>query len=62
MTWDEPLAALRWHWGSAYFIYFVAPGKWIARRQDTGDTLRADGPEQLRKAITSDYLARPVPR
>jgi hypothetical protein len=60
--WDEPLTALRWHWGSAYLIDNPVPGVWTARRRDTHATLRADTALGLRDRIVADYAARPVPR
>jgi hypothetical protein len=61
-AWDEPLGALRWHWGSAYIINCLAAGRWIAERRDTHETLRADTPLGLRDKIIADYTARPVTR
>jgi hypothetical protein len=60
--WDEPLDALRWHWGEAYIINCVGPGKWLAERRDTHDTLRDETPLGLRDRIIADYAARPVSR
>jgi hypothetical protein len=37
-------------------------GLWLAQRRDTGETLKVDGPEELRLAIRADYQARPMPR
>jgi len=59
---DEPLGALRWHWGDAYAICHPAPDTWIAQRRDTCETLRAATPEALRHKIIADYAARPVGR
>jgi hypothetical protein len=61
-TWDEPLAALRWHWGSAYVISRPAPDVWLAQRRDTRETIRESTPMGLRDRIISDYTDRPVPR
>ena len=60
--WDEPLDALRWHWGSAYIINCPGAGRWIAERRDTHETLRADTPLGLRDKIIADYTANPVRR
>ncbi len=60
--WDEPLSALRWHWGDAYQIANPEPDLWIAVRRDTRETLRSDTPLSLRDAIIADYSAKPVPR
>ena len=60
--WDEPLDALRWHWGEAYLLANPEPWVWIAVRRDTRETLRSDTPLGLREAIIADYTARKVPR
>jgi hypothetical protein len=60
--WDEPLAALCWHWGSAYAIARPAPDTWIAERRDTHETLRDSTPFGLREKIIADYAERPVAR
>ena len=60
--WDEPLQALRWHWGEAYIINCLGLGAWMAERRDTHETLRAGTPLGLREHIIADYAARPVPR
>lgn len=60
--WDAELDELRWHWGSAYMVYRVAPDHWIALRKDNYDCLRAASPELLNGMMRSDYHARPVPR
>jgi len=60
--WDDPLGALRWHWGGAYVICHPAPDTWIAQRRDTDETLRATTPLGLRDKIIADYAARPVSR
>jgi len=60
--WDEPLTALRWHWGEAYLISFYEPDAWVAQRRDNGETLRADNPMDLRERIKADYAAAPVSR
>jgi hypothetical protein len=62
MARDEPLSALRWHWGSAYQVHHTAPVIWIAQRRDTRETLHADSPEALRDRIIEDYFAHPVNR
>jgi hypothetical protein len=61
-TWDEPLNALKWHWGSAYVIAHPAADAWIAQRRDDHATLRAEDPAELRDKILGDYFANPVPR
>ena len=60
--WDEPLDALRWHWGEAYLIHCLAPGIWTAQRRDNRETLRAETPLGLREQIIADYSAEPVGR
>jgi hypothetical protein len=60
--WDEPLDALRWHWGEAYIINCLGAGQWIAARRDTHETLRDETPLGLRDRIIADYAARPVSR
>ena len=60
--WDEPLDALRWHWGEAYVINRLGLGRWTAERRDTHETLRDQTPLGLRDKIISDYSARKVPR
>jgi len=60
--WDEPLDELRWHWGDAYLIHFFGPGKWVAQRRDSHETMSADSPVILREKISEDYAARPVSR
>ena len=42
--WDEPLDALRWHWGSAYVISCNGADLWIAQRRDDHQTLRDGTP------------------
>jgi hypothetical protein len=59
---DEPLEALRWHWGGAYMICHPEPDTWVAQRRDTRETLQAATPEGLRDLIIADYAARPVSR
>ena len=60
--WDAALDELRWHWGDAYLIHRLGPGKWVAQRRDSHATLGADGPDELRDKILADYQARPVGR
>jgi hypothetical protein len=60
--WSEPLAALRWHWGSAYIINCARLGRWTAERRDNHETLRDGTPLGLRDKIIADYAARPVSR
>jgi hypothetical protein len=60
--WDEPLDALRWHWGDAYLIHFFEPGTWVAQRRDSHETMSADSPVDLREKIVADYTAHPVSR
>jgi len=62
VTWDEPLDALKWHWGSAYSIHHPGPDVWLAQRRDTYETLRDETPAGLRNRIVADYSARPVSR
>ena len=61
-AWDEPLAALRWHWGEAYIINCLGPGDWLAERRDTHETLRGQSPLGLRERIIADYTTQPVSR
>jgi len=60
--WDEPLDALRWHWGEAYVINCLGLGRWTAERRDTHETLRDQTPLGLRDKIVADYSVRRVPR
>ena len=60
---DTDLGDLRWHWGSAYRIqHWPVPRLWLAQRRDTGETVKAADPTELRDRIRADYFARPVPR
>jgi hypothetical protein len=58
----EPLAELRWHWGSAYIINRTGLGRWTAERRDTREVLRSDSAAGLLELIRTDYAERPVPR
>jgi hypothetical protein len=59
----QELEAIRFGWGDAYLIDFdVERGYWAARRDKIGGLLTASDPDELRKAITEDYAAKPVPR
>lgn len=60
--WDDPLGALRWHWGSAYTICNPQASVWLAIRRDDHTTLRDGTPFGLRDRIVADYTARPVSR
>lgn len=60
--WEVPLDALRWHWGDAYLIHCLSPGRWVAQRRDSHATMSAEGPEELRERIAADYAAHPVYR
>ena len=61
--WDADLEDLRWHYGDAYLIhYFPGPGRWIAQRRDSHQTISADSAEALLDLIRADYAARPVSR
>ena len=60
--WNDPLDALRWHWGEAYIISHAKPDVWMAQRRDTGETLRDVTPLGLRDQIIRDYTARSVKR
>jgi len=60
--WDQPLSALRWHWGEAYIINCHGLGRWTAERRDTHETLRDQTPLGLRAKIIADYSARRVSR
>jgi hypothetical protein len=59
---EAQLGELAYHWGDAYAVSRPEPDVWLAQRLDTRETLRADTPEALEKAIVADYTARPVPR
>jgi hypothetical protein len=61
-SWDDPLSALRWHWGEAYMINCPRPGTWNAARRDNGEMLLDQTPLGLRDKIIADYIARKVPR
>lgn len=56
------LESLTYHWGDAYSISHPSPGRWVAQRRDTRETLTADSAEDLYKAIEADYGRHPVPR
>jgi hypothetical protein len=58
---DEPLADLRFHWGSAYLVEVIG-GRWIAQRRDSHETFSSDSPVGLLDFIREDYRLRPVPR
>jgi hypothetical protein len=61
--WQPPLEELRWHWGSAYVIWYaIERDVWLAERRDDHETLRASSAGGLRDTIAADYAARPVPR
>jgi hypothetical protein len=62
IEWDEPLNALRWHWGEAYAICHPAYDTWIAERRDNHETLRDQTPMGLRDKIIADYMERKVSR
>jgi len=59
---DDPLASLRWRWGSAYRISHPAPDVWLAQRRDDRAVLRAESADALLDEIRADYAARPVSR
>jgi hypothetical protein len=60
--WDEPLDALRWHWGEAYIIGCHGLGRWTAERRDTHETVSDQTPLGLRDKIIADYSTRKVSR
>ena len=61
--WDEvALETLVFHWGDAYRITNPLPGRWVAQRRDTRETLRTDSAEEMHNAILADYGKCPVPR
>lgn len=59
---DDELAQLRHHWGDAYSILHNSDG-WQAKRKDRrGDWIIRPTVDELYRAISADYTARPVPR
>ena len=59
----DELAALKFHWGSAYEIGHNDEHGWHAKRRDSlGRVLAGADPNELYKLITDDYMLRPVPR
>jgi hypothetical protein len=58
----EPLAELRWHWGSAYLITHPRLRTWLAERRDDRTVLRAESADDLLNLIRDDYRDRPVSR
>jgi hypothetical protein len=60
--WQEELADLRHHWGSAYLINCFGLGTWVAQRHDSHGTLGSQSAEGLLEAIREDYQLHPVPR
>ena len=55
---DRALEALRLAWGDAYDIGFER-GRWIAQRRDGGGgLLTGSTPDELSRAIRSDWVAR----
>jgi hypothetical protein len=59
---DDELAALRWHWGSAYVVEHPRRSRWTAQRRDTHEVLRASSAGELLDLIRADYAQRPVSR
>jgi hypothetical protein len=59
---DDELAALRWHWGSAYVVERSRRSRWTAQRRDTREVLRASSADELLDLIRDDYADRPVSR
>lgn len=59
---ERDLDELRWHWGSAYMIFYTAPDTWLAERRDDHDTLHAKTALELLELIRADYLKCPVSR
>jgi len=60
---DDELAALRFHWDTAYQIEFDDEHGWRARRIGSQHGwLTAADPDGLYKEIREDYSALPVPR
>ena len=60
---EAALEALRFGWGDAYLIgHDDERGYWAARRDRIGGLFAATNPDELRRAITSDYAFKPVPR
>jgi hypothetical protein len=61
--WDADLDDLRWHYGDAYLIdYLPGPGRWIAQRRDSHQTISADSAGGLLDLIRADYAERRVSR
>jgi hypothetical protein len=60
---DDELAALRFHWDTAYQIEFDDEHGWRARRlgSQRGWLTRAN-PDELYKAIREDYSLQPLSR
>jgi hypothetical protein len=58
---ERALYDLDYHWGSACEIS-EGSGVWRAVRRDSGLTLIATAPEDLRLEIIRDYTAKPVVR
>lgn len=54
----EPLAELRYHYGSAYLISHPGPDVWLAQRKDNRETLRAETAEERTGAVLT--VARPI--
>jgi hypothetical protein len=61
-TGDAALDALQWNWGDAYTIGRDDGVWWFRRRDGWGGTVRASTPNELREAIITNYVARPVRR
>lgn len=57
---DDPLAELRWHWGSAYNID-CCKGTWTATCKGDTYVMSATSPDDLRSRIWDDYSRRKIP-
>ena len=58
----DPIAELRWHWGSAYLINHPRLRTWLAERRDDHDVLHAESADELLNKIRDDYAEHPVSR
>lgn len=60
---ENELEDLRFHWGEAYEVRHDDEHGWLAQRIDgQGGWLNTATTDELYKAITDDYTARPVSR
>ena len=55
---EDPLEALRWHWGAVYVIHY-RDEVWTAQYFiSCFEQLRASSAEELRRLIWRDYFSR----